>query len=324
MASNSSQPTNTADYTIDDIEDQENSWIARCGHRHQNARDRGNDNCWECDMNEIAEETTETDEGRQRPRPLEDCWKCEIIREAGKTDPRWEESGVEILYCDDCEAVSTGRFRCYPDGRITREESSEDEEFLSESSEDEEIGLEPHSPPHTERAPTPPPFYEEIQSQTREEVQRLLAESSEEEDESSEDEEIGLEPYCYENGDECVCSVGGCVPPPPHSPPHTRREPTPPPLYEEIDTTPPPPMEEPKVQSFVCATFEPTRFIYNTNGLDLSKYEYYVKWGTLYVEVAPDDIREFSEYREEEDDMKFPTKIAHFNEDEIDEGEHWE
>ena len=113
-------------------------------------------------------------------------------------------------------------------------------------------------------------------------------------------------------------------PSPPPSPPHTERAPTPPPLYEEIDTSPPPPLEEPKVQSFVCATFEPTRFIYNTNGLDLDKYEYYVKWGTLYVEVAPDDIREFSAIREEEDDMKRPIKTAHFNEDEIDEGEHWE
>jgi len=172
-----------------------------------------------------------------------------------------------MLYCDDCESVSTGRFRCFPDGRITRPESSEEEEFLSESSEDEEIGL-------------------------------LM---------------LGHNATVITD------------PPPPHSPPHTRREPTPPPLYEEIDTTPPPVFDqEPQVQSFVCATFEPTRFIYNTNGLDLSKYNYYVKWGTLYVEIAPDDIREFSAIREEEDDMKFPIKTAHFNEDEIDEGEHWE
>ncbi len=108
------------------------------------------------------------------------------------------------------------------------------------------------------------------------------------------------------------------------SPPHTERAPTPPPPYSEEDTSPLPPLEEPKVQSFVVATFEPTRFIYDTGGLDLSKYEYYVKWGTLYVEVAPDDIREFTEYREEEDDMKRPIKTAHFNEDEIDEGEHWD
>ena len=107
-----------------------------------------------------------------------------------------------------------------------------------------------------------------------------------------------------------------------HSPPHTERAPTPPPLYEEIDTTPPPPLEEPKVESFVVATYQPTQLIFDTGGLDLSKYEYYVKWGTLYVEVAEDDIREFSEYREEEDDMKRPCSIAHKTEDQIDDGDY--
>mgnify|MGYP003626954147 FL=1 len=221
MASNSSQPTNTADYTIDDIEDQENSWDANCGHRHQNARDRGNDNCWECDMNEIAEETTES------------------------------------------------RF----------------------------------------------------QSQTREEVQRLLAESSEEEDESSEDEEIGL----------LMLGHNATVitdPPPPHSPPHTRREPTPPPPYSEEDTSPPPSIEEPRldrpIASFVVATFDPVVFIYDTGGLDMSKCEYAVKWGTLYVETEDGEELTFEPTRTEEDDMKRPTRTEHYNEEQIDECEYWE
>ena len=219
MASNSSQPTNTADYTIDDIEDQENSWDANCGHRHQNARDRGNDNCWECDMNEIAEENT-------------------------------------------------------------------------------------------------------FQSQTREEVQRLLAESSEEEDESSEDEEIGLLMLGHN------ATVITDPPPPPHSPPHTRREPTPPPPYSEEDTSPPPSIEEPRlarpIPSFVVATFDPVVFIYDTGGLDMSKCEYAVKWGTLYVETEDGEELTFEPTRMEDDDMKRPTWTEHYNEEQIDECEYWE